>query len=588
MAVIPRLGRDHSPLGWSRIATPQRPSSADTNPEQKSLRAFPASPGPSWSRWPSSWAARRRGPPVDVGHPSSRWWPSRRRPAHRRPLVVVRSHIDSAPGGPHEAPLPGRSLLDPDRRRPRAHPGHPVPLRVPRHAAWAPTGRSPTTARSWPTSRRSTPRRRASSSRSSARRRSARTCSWPSISSEENIANKTRLQEIARKLADPRGLREAEAETLVARGQGDPARHLQHPLDRDRRHRRWRWSGRTRSRPREDAETKRRLDDVVLLLVPSLNPDGQIMETEWYRKNLGTRYEGGRMPWLYHHYAGHDNNRDWFMLTQKETQAVTRAVYHEWFPQVWLDEHQMGPTGPRIFVPPYADPVDPDVHPLVWREVNLIGAQHGAAARAAEQERRHLRLRRSTPTGRAAPRTRRGGRTSRAAHRGGLGAHRHARATSSRASSSGGGKGLVEYERADELPEPVAGRHGGGCATSWTTSGSPPTRCSRPAPSAARTSSATRSRGHGRGSRPRRATTPSGSRARQRDAAGAAQARGAAGRARRRGARGGERRRLRPARAALRPLRAGDADAAALSRGRSSSRARRSCARTTSRPGRCR
>ncbi len=124
----------------------------------------------------------------------------------------------------------------------------------------------------------------------------------------------------------------------------------------------------------EDAETKRRLDQVVLLLLPSINPDGQIMETEWYRKNLGTRYEGGRMPWLYHHYVGHDNNRDWFMLTQKETQAVSRAVYHEWLPQVWLDEHQMGPTGPRIFTPPYAEPVDPDIHPLVWRDVNLIGA----------------------------------------------------------------------------------------------------------------------------------------------------------------------------------------------------------------------
>ncbi len=124
----------------------------------------------------------------------------------------------------------------------------------------------------------------------------------------------------------------------------------------------------------EDAETKRRLDEVVLLLLPSINPDGQIMETEWYRKNLGTRYEGGRMPWLYHHYVGHDDNRDWFMLTQKETQAVSRAVYHEWLPQVWLDEHQMGATGPRIFTPPYSEPVDPDIHPLVWRDVNLIGA----------------------------------------------------------------------------------------------------------------------------------------------------------------------------------------------------------------------
>jgi hypothetical protein len=80
------------------------------------------------------------------------------------------------------------------------------------------------------------------------------------------------------------------------------------------------------------------------------------------------------MPWLYHHYTGHDNNRDWFMLTQKETRAMSRVMYHDWFPQVFLDEHQMGSAGPRIFVPPYADPVDPDIHPLVWRDVNVIGA----------------------------------------------------------------------------------------------------------------------------------------------------------------------------------------------------------------------
>src|SRR5450759_3190785 len=84
----------------------------------------------------------------------------------------------------------------------------------------------------------------------------------------------------------------------------------------------------------------------VSMIWPSINPDGQIMETEWYRKNLGTKYEGSRMPWLYHPYAGHDNNRDWYMLTQKESQVLTRAVYHEWFPQVWVDEHEMGSTGP--------------------------------------------------------------------------------------------------------------------------------------------------------------------------------------------------------------------------------------------------
>lgn len=193
------------------------------------------------------------------------------------------------------------------------------------------------------------------------------------ISSERNLANKQRLQEIARRIADPRALTDAEAEALVREGKvflfitcnihATEIGASQMAME-------WAYALATA----EDAETKRRLDEVVLLLLPSINPDGQIMETEWYRKNLGTRYEGGRMPWLYHHYVGHDDNRDWFMLTQKETRAVTRAVYHEWLPQVWLDEHQMGPVGPRIFVPPYAEPVDPDIHPLVWRDVNLIGA----------------------------------------------------------------------------------------------------------------------------------------------------------------------------------------------------------------------
>jgi hypothetical protein len=123
-----------------------------------------------------------------------------------------------------------------------------------------------------------------------------------------------------------------------------------------------------------DPETLKRLNDVIVLLVPSLNPDGQTMVTEWYRKYVGTKYEGGPMPYLYHPYVGHDNNRDWYMLTQIETRNVNRAVYHDWNPQVFVDEHQMGTDGPRMFIPPFADPVDPDVHPLIWREANMIGA----------------------------------------------------------------------------------------------------------------------------------------------------------------------------------------------------------------------
>ena len=193
------------------------------------------------------------------------------------------------------------------------------------------------------------------------------------VSSEANLKNQKRIREISRKLSDPRGLSKGEIDALVKEGKVVLLVTCNiHASEIGSTQMAMEWAHALATA--EDAATKKRLDDVVLLLVPSLNPDGQMMETEWYRKNLGTKYEGSRLPWLYHHYVGHDNNRDWYMLTQKETKGVSRAVYHDWFPQVWLDEHQMGWNGPRIFVPPYSEPVDPDIHPLVWREVNLIGS----------------------------------------------------------------------------------------------------------------------------------------------------------------------------------------------------------------------
>ena len=116
------------------------------------------------------------------------------------------------------------------------------------------------------------------------------------------------------------------------------------------------------------------LKDIIVLLVPTTNPDGEQMVTDWYRKYVGTKYEGGRMPWLYHHYAGHDNNRDWFMFNLSETRTMAKVIYHDWIPQIHIDEHQMGSTGARLFIPPFMDPPVPSVHPLLWRGVNLCGA----------------------------------------------------------------------------------------------------------------------------------------------------------------------------------------------------------------------
>jgi hypothetical protein len=128
---------------------------------------------------------------------------------------------------------------------------------------------------------------------------------------------------------------------------------------------------------------KKILDNVIFLLVPSLNPDGQIMVTDWFNHNLGTPYESSPLPYLYHPYAGHDNNRDMFMFTQKESEYTARLAWHEWFPVVWLDAHQMGRNGPRIFVMPATDPINPNVHPLIYRWNAILGQSQAAALEAA-------------------------------------------------------------------------------------------------------------------------------------------------------------------------------------------------------------
>ena len=117
------------------------------------------------------------------------------------------------------------------------------------------------------------------------------------------------------------------------------------------------------------------LENTILLLIPSANPDGLNMVIDWYERTVNTPYEGAPMPWLYHKYTGHDNNRDWFMLTQVETQLVTEILYEEWFPEVVYDVHQMGNRGARFVIPPYFHPVNPNIPPLLQRELSLIGAQ---------------------------------------------------------------------------------------------------------------------------------------------------------------------------------------------------------------------
>jgi hypothetical protein len=204
------------------------------------------------------------------------------------------------------------------------------------------------------------------------------------ISSAENLANAGRYREMARKLADPRGLGEKERAELVATGKVIVLVTLSiHSIEigASQMALELAWNLAMQENPDE----QRWLEDVILLMVPALNPDGQLMVTDWYRKYVGTEFEGGPMPRLYHHYAGHDNNRDWFMLNLDETRLLSRLLYHDWHPHIFVDEHQMRMTSPRLFLPPFKDPPGEQIHPLIYRLIDRIGT--GMALR--EQEAGH-------------------------------------------------------------------------------------------------------------------------------------------------------------------------------------------------------
>jgi hypothetical protein len=133
----------------------------------------------------------------------------------------------------------------------------------------------------------------------------------------------------------------------------------------------------------DSPEIKKILDNVIFLLVPSLNPDGQILVTDWYDKVVGTPFEASPLPELYHPYTGHDNNRDMYLFSQRESRMAAQVLWHEWFPAIWLDEHQQGMSGPRIFTMPATDPINPNVDPLIYR-LNGVYGQSQAAALEAE------------------------------------------------------------------------------------------------------------------------------------------------------------------------------------------------------------
>ena len=200
------------------------------------------------------------------------------------------------------------------------------------------------------------------------------------ISTPENLAQMERYKEITRTLAYARDpdmgygsiLPEAEARALAREGKsivwidgglhatevahGQVMPEMAHHFVTD-----------------ESAETQAIRENSILLLMANMNPDGLNIVADWYMGNVGTEFEMARVPELYHHYIGHDNNRDWYMLTQVETQAVTRQLYHNWFPQIVYNQHQTSPFPGRIWMPPFANPVNPHLDPLLVSSLNQMG-----------------------------------------------------------------------------------------------------------------------------------------------------------------------------------------------------------------------
>jgi hypothetical protein len=193
------------------------------------------------------------------------------------------------------------------------------------------------------------------------------------VTSEENHARLPELRRANARIADPRGLGDAEADRLVEDGRAVVAMAFSiHSTE----------VGGTLAAlcllhhlaTGDDAETRAALDGVVLLVLPSHNPDGTQVVAEWHRRVKGTPYEASSPPVLYHAYSGHDNNRDWYAFTQQETRLTVQGLYHRWHPQVVHDVHQMGGRGPRLFVPPYEDPWEPNVDPALVAAANALGA----------------------------------------------------------------------------------------------------------------------------------------------------------------------------------------------------------------------
>lgn len=193
------------------------------------------------------------------------------------------------------------------------------------------------------------------------------------ISSERNIKNLDQLKEINRELALDPNIPESERDSMLNKGKVFFLATLSMHSNE---------VGPTQSAPliaydlvtTNDSRKEEWLNDVILMLVPCHNPDGMDMVVNHYKKYKGTKYEGCKMPGLYHKYTGHDNNRDFVTLSQEDTKNIAKIYSQEWFPQVMVEKHQMMYTGVRYFAPPVHDPITDNIDAGIWNWIGIFGS----------------------------------------------------------------------------------------------------------------------------------------------------------------------------------------------------------------------
>ncbi|MEI6667748.1 MAG: M14 family zinc carboxypeptidase [Acidobacteriota bacterium] len=193
------------------------------------------------------------------------------------------------------------------------------------------------------------------------------------ITSPENHKKLARYKEISQKLARAEGLSDADARALAAEGKAvvwlDGGLHATECINAQGL-----FTFAYQMTSQNDPETLRLLNDVITLMVP-VNPDGMDLLSNWYMREPDERRRStGQLPVLYEKYAGHDNNRDSYANNLPETEAVNRQLYIEWLPQIMYNQHQTGPAGAVLFVPPFRDPFNYNQDPMVPMGIDLVSA----------------------------------------------------------------------------------------------------------------------------------------------------------------------------------------------------------------------